>query len=767
MLAIAVAFGLPSAAQAVVPGCTVRGRVVRADTGAPLRDVDITIDETTKKTRSDLDGHFELGGLAPDRHTLEARLEGFASQAHEVDLASECGQASVLFELAPLAKFLSEVVVTPSRYTLYESRPDLPTTLSRQDVTRMPHFSDDPFRAVRWLPGTSGEDLSSQVIVRGGETGETLVLLDGLEIQEGFHLKELFSLLSIIDSETLGGLEFMSGGFPVQYGNRMSAVIDMTSSDSGPPRGSLAVSTTNFSALSEGTFDDGRGRWLASARLTDLGMVIDWVDPDSGLEPSFYDAFAKVSYRLGGRTTVAAEALGSNDTTHYTDTNGGGFVDEMMDASSSNVFAWLHVDTAWSPRLRSKTVLSTGRVTAKRQGDIDYWYQEGTVNDARSFDVLGIRQDWSLEIADRHVVSWGLDARRQEATYDYTSHSVVRDPLFLVGGGSHVTDRDEQLRPSGNSYTLYVADRFRLSEPLVVELGARWDRQTYTAKDDQLSPRATLSCALDPRTTMRAAWGVFYQAQGINDLQVVDGITTFWPAQRAEHRLLSLERELSNDLDLRVEVYQKKLTDVRPHYENLLNPIEIFPEIESDRILVAPERSEAAGVEVTLRRGGSHPLTWWLSYAWSKAEDRIDGEWVPRSWDQPHAVNFSLNYRPNERWNLNLSGAFHTGWPTTGITGEIRYDDNGNVYLIPHLGQRNDERLPYYLRIDSRLSRDVRLRHGNCSIFFEVMNLLNRENLSRPESFSFRNRPDGTVDVIVEWEGWTPIIPSLGIRWTF
>jgi len=184
-------------------------------------------------------------------------------------------------------------------------------------------------------------------------------------------------------------------------------------------------------------------------------------------------------------------------------------------------------------------------------------------------------------------------------------------------------------------------------------------------------------------------------------------------------------------------------------------------------VLVAPERSQAAGVEATLRRGGDRPLTWWLSYAYSRAEDRIDGRWVPRSWDQPHSVNFSVDYRPSERWSFNFSGLYHTGWPTTGITGEIRYDDSGHPYLVPHIEQRNGERLPFYLRIDSRVSRDIHLRRGLCSIFLEVMNLLNRENLGRPEGFSFRVRPDHTVDVVVEWEGGLPVIPSLGVRFSF
>lgn len=764
-LTIVATIACPADAQPADGAGIIDGVVLHAVTGRPLPDVEITVRETAVTALTDEDGTFTIAGLPPGRFTVEARLHGFSVRSQGIDVAKRPEPVSVVFRLEPMARFLSDVVVTPSHYTLYEEVPAVRTSLSRDDVSRMPHFGEDPFRAVRWLPGTSGEDLSSQINVRGGETSETLVQLDGLEIQDGFHLKELFNMLSIIDGETIDGLEFLSGGFPVAFGNRMSGVIDMTSSNAGPARTSLALSTTNLSLLSEGYFGGGRGRWLASARRTDLDKVIEWVDPENGLEPSFSDAFVKVSYLLGDRTTIAAEALGSKDDTHYVEQNGR--LEELMDASSSNAYAWLNVKTAWTTRLLSQTVLSTGRVEQDREGFVDYWYQEGTMDDTRSFDVLGFRQDWSLDFADRHVLMWGFDARKQEATYDYTSYAVVRDPFFVEGGRPRVTDRDYHLEPQGDSYGVYLADRFRVAEPLIVEVGARWDRQTYTGQDDQASPRATLSWELGERTTMRAAWGVFHQPQHINELQLADGITTFWPAQRAEHRLLSLEHDLSQDYDVRLEVYQKKLTDVRPHYENLFNPIEIFPEIEADRVLVAPDRSEAAGVELMLRRNGGGRLSWWLSYAYAKAEDEIDGQWVPRSWDQPHSASFSVNYRPRQRWNFNLAGVYHTGWPTTGIEGEVLYDEDGYAYIVAHLQERNAERLPYYLRIDFRASRDFQLRRSTCAIFLEVTNLTNRENLNRPEGFGFQNNPDGSLDIEVEWEGWMPIIPALGIRWTF
>jgi len=329
-----------------------------------------------------------------------------------------------------------------------------------------------------------------------------------------------------------------------------------------------------------------------------------------------------------------------------------------------------------------------------------------------------------------------------------------------------VTERDIDLALDGSSYGAYVADRFNVVDPLIAEVGVRWDRQTATG-EDQVSPRVNLVYLLSGDTTLRAAWGYFHQSQRLDELQVGDGVTELAPAQRAEHRLVALEQQLPRGLGLRLELYHKLYTDVRPRYENLLSPIEILPEIEADRILIAPERAEARGVEVTLRRAGGRRWSWWVSYAYSTAEDELDGEWGPRAWDQPHGANFSVTWRPREHWSFNLSGAYHTGWPTTAVYGELLHYPDGSLGVYPYLGPRNGERIDDYLRLDLRAGREFALRSGVLSIYLEVMNLLNRENLARPESYSFVQRPDGTLDTVTEYEGSLPIIPALGVRWTF
>ena len=86
------------------------------------------------------------------------------------------------------------------------------------------------------------------------------------------------------------------------------------------------------------------------------------------------------------------------------------------------------------------------------------------------------------------ILKAGFDVVHQEAVYDYWSTSTFRDPESPVEPLPPVTVVDTHLDPEGTAFGLYLADRLRIVDPLVVELGLRWDRQTWIG-EDQLSPR--------------------------------------------------------------------------------------------------------------------------------------------------------------------------------------------------------------------------------------------------------------------------------------
>jgi outer membrane receptor protein involved in Fe transport len=660
---------------------------------------------------------------------------------------------------------LEEIVVNASRYEFSMLAMAPPRLFDPADLEVIPDVGDDPVRAVARLPGTAGGALSAKTSVRGGEFDETLLRFDGLRIFDPFHFKDFQSLFSVIDPAVMQSMEVYTGGFPVTYGDRMSAVIDIEPlAPVDVPSREIAVSFFNASARAADSFNDGRGDWLASARRSNMDLIMNVVDPTRG-EPTYNEFYGRLGHRLTDELSLHGSLLLLNDDIDVADTD----EEELATATYHDRYFWLRLDyrppglSGSSDGVSGSLLVARSEIDGHRQGTAD---QPGVATGALAEDysatVNSIQADWTWRSGGGLAVDLGGELRDMEGRFDY--HDEVQfDVLFLVPGAPTEAERTRDLSasPHGREYGLYANLRLEDLGRWSAEAGLRWDRETLSPDHDaQVSPRAGLLYRLGERTRLRASWGRFFQSQAINELQIADGVTEFEPAQRADHWVGSLEHRTERELALRAEVFRKKYSRLRPRYENLLDSFILLPEIKPDRIRIAPDSALAHGFELSLGRQGDAPFGWWLSYTWSSVRDEEAGMRTPRSWDQTNALNAGAAWR-NERWELSLAAMYRTGWPTTDAFLVSAGDPS-----TADTGPRNGERLRPYFTLDARAARKFAFeRAGNLTVFAEVANLTNRRNdccieydVETEEGEPFLDL--GRVDYLL-------IFPSLGFIWRF
>lgn len=756
-----LASALTSTGQEGVAG--LHGRVVDA-AGTPVSGARVAISPGEQTVTTAEDGRFAVAELEPGTYELTVKADGYATAQSDV-IVGDSG-AELELHLAPTTTALDEIVVTSS-YRLYREEPVPTVTLDREQIVQLPHFGDDLYRAITVLPGTTNADFSSRFTLRGGLHEEILVQLDGLELFEPFHLKDAQGFFSIIDPQVIGGVDLLPGGFSAEHGDRLSGVLDMTTARPGEERElRLGISFTNASAGGAGTFSDGKGRWSGSLRRGYLDVVLSLTaddDDENEPDPRYWDAFGRLERDLSPSSSLAFSLLAADDSLEFEEDEPDEIAD--VDTTYGNAYLWLTHNHLISSTTAIESLLSWGRVDRDRGIFSIEGNELGEVFDERQLDVLSFKQQWSFQAGDRHFLKWGYEARAYDAAYDYRNTLELTDAIAdvrfqpPVGQTSFVDDI------SSEQYAAYVADRLQLGSRLVVEIGGRYDHQTLT-DDDQLSPRLNLVADLQHLGAWRFGWGHFYQSQRPHELDVQDGETVFYDAEKAEHLTAGWERELGRSYRLRIDAYRREVSAPRPRYENLFDPFTAFPEAQSDRIRIAPDSVLAEGVELFLSRRGTGRFNWWASYALSSIVDRIGGRDQPRSIDQQNAVTLSASYRPSRRWNLNAVWFYHTGWPTTAVTS-ASFDQDGE--LTVGIGPFYERNHSAYHRLDVRASRRQSVGHGELELYIDVQNLYNRENIRGFDisDDSFVPLPDGGIDFRPDREEWLGIIPSFGVSWTF
>jgi hypothetical protein len=159
-------------------------------------------------------------------------------------------------------------------------------------------------------------------------------------------------------------------------------------------------------------------------------------------------------------------------------------------------------------------------------------------------------------------------------------------------------------------------------------------------------------------------------------------------------------------------------------------------------------------VELLFQRKSTSGVSGWASYSFgrSRYQDRLTGESFWSDLDQRHTVNLYVFYRMSDRVSFSAKVRAGSNVPVPGY-----YVERDGQYLVSD--GRNRVRLPTYSRVDLRANRTFNWSRKRLTLFAEVMNVLNRDNVRfTPPGVNTRT---GQVNGL--FESMIPIVPSAGI----
>lgn len=711
---------------------TLSGFVADSSNGESLIGANVILEGTGRGASTNTSGFFAVTRLEAGEYTVICSYIGFQPYREVITLAP--GESRRLdINLMPETAVFDEVVVSAARLAEEESRNIGVGQISIQTVKELPTILEpDVFRTLQLLPGVaSASDYSSGLYIRGGNPGQTLILLDRTKIYNPSHV---FGFFSTFNPDAIKDLRLYKGGYPAYYGGSLGAVLDVNNKDGNRREyeGGLSVGLLASRAYIEGPYS--KGSWMLAARRSTLEPLLAALSDIDGVPDEFY------FYDLNGKFNLDATPDDRLSISFYVGSDHlrlAFFEDARIGLNYGNstlTGTWVH--------LFSSKFLTNITATTSRYNSTPRVVFAGTeIRQENSIYETSLRADFEYFSDGQHDIKTGVWA------------GIFLAPLnTFFDGQDAFTSRNRVEHAAA-----YIQDTWRPHSQWQMTGGLR---ATYFANGNHftIAPRLSIEHRLSPDIRLQASIGRYYQFQTLVTNESFSGFD-FWltsgqgvqPAFGNQY-IIGAKTNLPADITLDVEAYYRTM-------RNLFEPDPFLadPSGLEYKDLFTFGRGSAQGLEVQVARNVGR-LYGFLAYTLGSTDRYFDGlntdnQRQPRTFkpkhDRLHDFNSVLSWDIGRRWSLSAVFAYATGQAYTNpiaryqlqdtdrITGESTTD----VLLSRGL---NEARLPAYHRLDVGATwKGGFFGLGNYELQLQVINAYARRNTW---FIAHQFESDGTVD---------------------
>jgi len=778
------------------------GTVRDASTEEGLPYVNLTVKGLGLGTSTNEKGEFSLA-LKPGPYELLVNLVGYRTETRQIVVGPS--DQILMIRLMPTDILLQEVTIYSSANSQVRQTDVSALAMQSQRLVETTSVIPDVFRSIQTLPGiSSNNEFSARFNVRGGTSDENLVLVNGAQVYEPFHVKEAPNAsIGIFNIDLMRKVTLVTGGFSARYGDRMSSVMDIEYRDGSRERlqGAASLSMIGLDAFLEGPVGS-KGSFIVGARKSYVEYAMSFLNVNDAVHPSFYDVQGVLTYSLSPSDKLQFEFIHAGDrftfdpstttsgpasysTTYkgkaaifresgstYEDENAR-YISNLFDIQSTHILssgALLKNELSLYEQLEEEYGYNTNDFSRDIQSTPNYFYRskrEQLYSNSLTVRTLEAKSTAAIQWTPYYELDFGatcqtifynqnLMDRRTISERSNTNQYPDTTSTYRVEDA--IDDADEYIDARSFKVAVFTEHVVQLDDRIILNAGARLDYFGIN-RDLNLSPRLNIAYRLFDQTTLRAAWGFFYQSPIYRQLAYSFSSDTNTKAQRsihivvgAEHTIL-FDNEGSKTLTVKLEVYSKR-------YDNLISSART----SSGRITYS-RRNDATGsargvdvyIALTLPR-----FSGWISYGLLDAREDLLGDKIgeyPRFTDQRHTLSLVADWNLGSGWSTNLRAQYGSGYAYTPSIAQ--YNTSAKRWdWVP--GPKNSGTLPPYRCVEIRATKEFHVFGLSASAFLDISNVLNFKNV---QSFRYRFTSNGQPSV-QEMTLW-PILPTLGLTVRF
>ena len=761
----------------------ISGFVSDSSSGEVLIGANVFLQETGQGMATDLNGYYIIQEIVPGSYTIMVSYIGFDMYKQKTRLSDDESK-KVNINLVEQVVQLTEIEVTAEKLQRRNNIQPSKINLSPRMMKAAPALAEpDLFRTIQALPGVlTTSEFSTGLVIRGGNTDQNLIMLDGITVYNPSHLGGIFSNF-IVDG--VKEAELIKGAYNAEYGGRLSAVLNVLSREGNKNqfKGKASLSLLSAQTTLEGP--SYKGAWVLSGRRTYFDLVLPKVLPDNitkNIPPYyFYDIQSHIFSDITSKDRISLSYYSGIDDLLF-ETFG-------LDGQWGNNTVSGHYRRIFSERLVGNILIANSRF----------------------FTEFGLG-------GDNGLVSYNeIDDKTLSADFSWfkSSNSTFKFGAQLKKLGFEYTNKFQdstqfQIKTEPLEFAQYMKLKYKPNDLFIIEPGLRLN--LYDVYPDSLFPdlRLGLKYIITDNRYLNFSVGNYHQFISTFQDDFNPSILDNWIAAdtsvspgKSMQIVLGYEEYIKNMYKIQIEGYYKDLKNLLT-YEETRSTTDANVSDESLADIVTPANGYAYGFEIFGQKM-SGKLSGWVAYTYSisrKIMNSIyaDGEQeYYTNWDRTHAFSVLGNYQINKKWETNWRLALQSGQAYTPILGYYvqKFPESPEEIFRTIPGSRNSERYKPYSRLDIGAVYHGKIGKTNIDFFFQIINTFNRSNTFR-KTFSLGSPYNG-LDDDGDWDkdlhdsngngkpdpgetnvdesdegkinersiGLFPILPTFGFTWEF
>jgi len=672
---------------------------------------------------SDVNGSFSLR-IPPGKKKIHLSYTGYEPYISETEINHD---TVFNFVLTQKVGQLEEVVFERDRF----SNQDILTStrtgtymISARDIENVPVFmgQGDIIKIIQLLPGTiRGVEGGSDVFVRGGAADQNLVLLDGAPI---YNTNYLFGFLSIFNPDVVDHVEAINGGFPAEFGGRLSSVMDVRTSSIMPDQTKITGEVGLISSrlkIEQPILKNKASFWVAGRR-TYVDHVVKAINEN--LPYYFHDVNAKLIVHPSESDQIEIGHYGGEDVLDLfkdRDRDGQGMLTTYNSESMTQSLKWNHAHpNGWRNNL---AIFRTGYEYRIKNSFEDY-----------ALSAFSEIEDFGAKVVFSKDSVWG-DGTLTTGV-EWIRHAISPNVINSRGSISETVKSGTTQGKIANEFAGYVQHEWALNNRVTLNAGLRGsvavvNNKRYVFPEPRISARYSLS----PNRALKFNYSRMVQyMHRISNSGVSTPTDVWYPVtdeirpQTSHQFSVAWQRfRPYHKMFVSAEAYYKAMDDLIAYEAgtNLLLNAEFASKLIQGR-------GKSYGVEILVRKDAGK-LTGWISYtlSWSwRNYDKIDnGEWFHARYDRRHNGAVVAQYSFAKRWAGSLIWEYISGARFTPVIGQyvVGAPSLAGVDLVPVFSRVNSVKLSDSHRLDLGVkffSDPSRKFRWNC--FAGVYNAYNR-----------------------------------------